>query len=80
MNQVASRLKKLEAQCLLRNGRSLDVLTRRAQEMVKHTGLKFEDAASEIVGELTAQDLERVIAEARSKYGKEIVGHEPVQQ
>ncbi len=69
MNQVQSRLKKLEAQCLLRNCGSLDVLTVRAQEMAKHTGLMFEDAANELVKDLTSQDLNSIIAEAVSRYG-----------
>jgi hypothetical protein len=48
--------------------------------MVKHAGLRFEDAANEIVGELTAEDMERVITEAVSQYGKEIVGYELIQR
>ena len=57
MTQVKSRLKKLEDQCALRNGHSLDTIFRQAREIVKHTGLRFEDAADELVRDLTAQEL-----------------------
>jgi hypothetical protein len=45
-----------------------------------YPALRLGDAADEIVGELTAEDLERVIAEAVSRYGKELVGYELVQR
>ncbi len=38
-------------------------------EFHKHTGLMFEDAANELVKDLTAQDLNSMIAEAVSRYG-----------
>ena len=47
---------------------------------MRHIGFRFEDAADEIVRELPAEDLERVIVEAVSRYGKEVVGYELVQQ
>jgi hypothetical protein len=78
MTQVKSRLKKLEDQCVLRDHHSLDALFRQAEEMVKHTGIRFEDAANEIVKDLTAEDLGSIIAEAVSQYGKEIVCNEAV--
>jgi hypothetical protein len=80
MKQLQGRLRKLENQCALRNGHSLDTLLRQAQEIVKHTGLRFEDAANEIVKDLTAEDLGSIIAEAVSQYGKEIVCNEAVLQ
>jgi hypothetical protein len=69
MTQIHSRIKKLEDQCLVRNCSSLDALSLQAQEMVKHTGLGFEDAANELIRDLTAQDLNSIIAEAVSRYG-----------
>jgi hypothetical protein len=47
--------------------------------MVKHTGLRFEEAANEVVRDLTAQDLYAITFEAESRYGKEIVGNELTQ-
>jgi hypothetical protein len=74
MNQFRNRIRKLEDQSMLRGVQSLDALLRRARDLVKHTGFRFEDAANEIVRELPAEDLERVIAEAVSRYGKDVVG------
>jgi hypothetical protein len=68
MTQVKSRLKKLEDQCVLRNQPSLDTLCGKAQAMVKHTGLRFEDAANELVKDLTAQELGSIVADAVSRY------------
>ena len=65
---------------MLHRVRSFDALFRRTTDLVRHTGFRFEDAADEIVRELPAEDLERVIAEAVSRYGKEVVGYELVQQ
>jgi hypothetical protein len=76
MKQLQGRLKKLEDQYALRNGCSLDTLSRKAREMVRYAGLIYEDAATETVGELDAASLDLVIAEAVSQYGKEIVGCE----
>jgi hypothetical protein len=53
---------------------------RQAREIVKHTGLRFKDAANEIVKDLTAEDLGSIIAEAVSQYGREIVCNEAVLQ
>jgi hypothetical protein len=36
--------------------------------MVKHTGLRFEDAANELVKDLTAQELGSIVADAVSRY------------
>jgi hypothetical protein len=72
MTQVKSRLKKLEDQCVLRDRHSLDILCGKAQAMVKHTGLRCEDAANEIVKDFTPQDLKTIISEAESRYGREI--------
>jgi hypothetical protein len=80
MTQVKSRLKKLEDQCVLRDRHSLDTLCGKAREIVKHTGLRFEDAANEIVKDLTAEDLGSIIAEAVSQYGKSIICNEAVLQ
>ncbi len=78
MNQLQGRLRKLENQCALRNGHSLDALSRQAREVVKHAGLRFEDAANEIVKDLTAEELGSVVARAVSQYGEEILGYEQV--
>ncbi len=80
MNQFRNRIRKLEDQSRLRGVQSLDALFRRATDLVKHAGLRFEDAADAIVRELDAVDLEPVIPEAVSRYGKEIVGYELVQR
>jgi hypothetical protein len=42
---------------------------RQAKEMVRHTGIRFEEAANEIVKDLTAEDLGSIIAEAVYRYG-----------
>ena len=76
MTQLQGRLRKLEAQCALRNGHSLDTLCRQAQEMVRHTSLRFEEAVNEVVRDLTPQDLNSITFEAESRYGKEIVCNE----
>jgi hypothetical protein len=68
MTQVKSRLKKLEDQCAVRDQRSLDTLCGKAQEIAKHTGLRFEDAANELVKDLTAQELGSIVADAGSRY------------
>jgi hypothetical protein len=80
MMQIQGRIKRLEDQCVLLNRYSLDALFRRAAEMVRHTGIRFEEAADEIVRALDAVDLEQVIAEAVSRYGKEVVGYELAQR
>ena len=79
MTQIQGRIKRLEDQCVLLNRHSLDALFRRAAEMVRHTGIRFEEAADEIVKELTAEDLGSIIAEAVSQYGREIVCNEQSQ-
>jgi hypothetical protein len=77
VTQVKSRLKKLEDQCVLRNERSLDTLYGKAQAMVKHTGLTFEDAANELVKDLiSTQDLKTIISEVVWRYGREFVSIE----
>jgi hypothetical protein len=63
----------------LRDRYSLDTLSRQAREMAKHTGLRFEDAPNELVRDLNKQELESIIAEAVSRYGKEIVCNEQSQ-
>ena len=68
MKQLQGRLRKLEDQCAMRDGHSLDTLCAQAQAMVKHTGIRFEDAANEIVKDLNAEDLGSIIAEAVSRY------------
>ena len=47
----------------------LDALSGPAQEMVKYTGIRFEDAGNEFVRDLTDQDLNSIIAEAVSRFG-----------
>ena len=80
MTQIQGRVKRLEDQCVLLNRHSLDALFRRAAEMVRHTGIRFEEAANEIVRELTAEELGSVVAQAVSQYGEETVGYELVRQ
>jgi hypothetical protein len=53
MSQFQSRIKKLENQCKLLSRRSLDTLVRQTMRMVLHTGVGFEDAADELVRDLT---------------------------
>jgi hypothetical protein len=69
MKQLQGRLRKLEDQCAMRDCHSLDTLYAQAQAMVKHTGIRFEEAANEIVKDLNAEDLGSIIAEAVSRYG-----------
>jgi hypothetical protein len=70
MTQVKSRLKRLEEQCLVRDHHSLDALFQQAEEMVTRNGIKFADAANELIRDLTRRDLDSIIAEAVSQYGK----------
>jgi hypothetical protein len=72
MPQVQSRIKKLENQCKLLSRRSLDTLIRQAERMVLQAGVGFEDAANELVRDLTDQELNSIITEVESRYGKEI--------
>jgi hypothetical protein len=44
----------------------------------RHTGIKFEEAANELVRDLTPQDLKTIIFESESRYGKEVVCNEQV--
>jgi hypothetical protein len=37
-------------------------------EMDKHTGIRFEDAANELVKDLKAQELDSLVADAVSRY------------
>ena len=76
MTGTLSRMKKLEKQCEPLSRRSLDTLVQQAAHLVQRTGFRFEDAADELVRDLNKQELDSIIAEAVSRYGREIVSNE----
>jgi hypothetical protein len=75
MTGTLSRMKKLESRCESLNRRSLDTLVQQVAHLVRNTGLRFEDAVDEVVRDLNKQELESIIAEAVSRYGREIVSN-----
>lgn len=71
-----NRIKKLEARCEPVRHSSLDTLVRQAAHLARHTGFQFEEAAEDLVRDLSKPEFGSAIAEAELRYGKEVFSHE----
>jgi hypothetical protein len=67
MPQLKNRMRKLESQCGLRSQRTLDVLLQQAKQLVTRTGANFDDAANELIRDLTDAELNSIMAEADAR-------------
>jgi hypothetical protein len=76
MSQLYRRIQRLETQIGLVSRGSLNALFQETERMVRNTSVSFEDAVMELVKGLDDQELNSIIGEVESRFGREIATHE----